>query len=386
MPSSGKPKAIDSLYWSFQYQITTCYSPTSGTTFLTDLSFFFLTSNHEILYKNSLMYLTPFTFSQTCVCHMANLMPSNLILFLAVHFHAVHGYAITHMHITHDHASFLLQFSSWVVLFSSSLPFVPHLLSQGPFPMLTIIIFLSWDPSHLPYVPSNPYTIPYYYWTGDILYLSLLSHGRLLLQPILSYLLCAPLTHPSFHDVPWCSILTQRNILFSSVMFFRLLSRSFLKYISPHICTYSTLLICTIHMLHLSCLESLAPRPDPPSPLVNPCHTRARQALDYLYKSTSYFEGLSALLPLLVSTSLHPTLKDSLLSFLDHWWCSRNIFHSATTMWSPHVAPILICLLQTVLIDLIQTCTYIMIVYKSQGINWHLQSDSLGVSPSKQTQ
>ena len=38
----------------------------------------------------------------------------------------------------------------------------------------------------------------------------------------------------------------------------------------------------------------------------------------------SYFEGLFALLPLLVSISLRPTLKDSLLSFLDHQRCSRN--------------------------------------------------------------
>ena len=56
---------------------------------------------------------------------------------------------------------YVLRFSSWVVLFSSFLPFVPRLLSQGPFPMLTITIFLSWNPSHSPYMPSNPYTIPY---------------------------------------------------------------------------------------------------------------------------------------------------------------------------------------------------------------------------------
>ena len=31
------------------------------------------------------------------------------------------------------------------------------------------------------------------------------------------------------------------------------------------------------------------------------------------------------------------------------------------------------------------TCTYSMIVYKYQGINWHPQSDSLGVSSLKQT-
>ena len=34
-------------------------------------------------------------------------------------------------------------------------------------------------------------------------------------------------------------------------------------------------------------------------------------------------------------------------------------------------------------VDLIQTCTYSMIVYKGQEIDWHPQSDSLGVSPFK---
>ena len=37
----------------------------------------------------------------THVCLMANLIPSNLNLFLTVHFHAVHGYAATHMCIMH---------------------------------------------------------------------------------------------------------------------------------------------------------------------------------------------------------------------------------------------------------------------------------------------
>ena len=37
----------------------------------------------------------------TYVCLIANLMPSNLTLFLMVHFHAVHGYAATHMCITY---------------------------------------------------------------------------------------------------------------------------------------------------------------------------------------------------------------------------------------------------------------------------------------------
>ena len=43
----------------------------------------------------------PFTFSQTYVCLMANLVLLNLTLFLTVHFCAVHGYAATHMCITH---------------------------------------------------------------------------------------------------------------------------------------------------------------------------------------------------------------------------------------------------------------------------------------------
>ena len=45
-----------------------------------------------------------YTFT-THVCLVANLMPSNLTLFLTVHFHAMHGYAATHMHFTHVHAS-----------------------------------------------------------------------------------------------------------------------------------------------------------------------------------------------------------------------------------------------------------------------------------------
>ena len=53
----------------------------------------------------------------------------------------------------------LLQFYSWVVLFSLSLLFVLRPLSQGPFVMLTISISLSWDPSHSPYMPFNPYVI-----------------------------------------------------------------------------------------------------------------------------------------------------------------------------------------------------------------------------------
>ena len=196
-------------------------------------------------------------------------------------------------------ARVVLWFSSWVALFSSFLPFMPRPLSQGPFPMLTITIFLSWDPLHSPYWPSNPYAIPYTTTgrTGDTLCLSLLSHGRLLLQLILSYPPHTPLTHISFHDVPWPSILTQRNILLSSIIFFCLLSRSPLEYISPYICTYSTLLICAIHVSHLFCLESLAPRPNPPLPSV---HLVAPELAKLL----------------IISPSLCPTLKDSLLFYL----------------------------------------------------------------------
>ena len=64
---------------------------------------------------------------------------------------------------------------------------------------------------------------------------------------------------------------------------------------------------------------------------------------------------------------------------------SMLLFHSATAVWL-HYVLILICLSQKVLIDLVQTYTYSMIVYKSQEINWYPQSDSLGVFPLKQTQ
>ena len=88
------------ICWSqvlFDY-LNFCYGSITVTTFLNRLLNFslfnlilsFQTSNHEeIHYKDSLI-LCP---SQTCVCLMANLMPSNLTLFLTVHFHAVHGYA-----------------------------------------------------------------------------------------------------------------------------------------------------------------------------------------------------------------------------------------------------------------------------------------------------
>ena len=66
-----------------------------------------------------------------------------------------------------------------------------------------------------------------------------------------------------------------------------------------------------------------------------------------------------------------------------HITCFTLLFHSATTMHLHHATSILICLSQTLSIDLVQTCTCNMIVYKIQGIDWHPQSDSLGDFPSK---
>ena len=58
-------------------------------------------------------------------------------------------------------------------------------------------------------------------------------------------------------------------------------------------------------MLYLPCLESLAPRPNPPLPLV--------------YLVTPELVKL-----LITSISLHPTLKDSLLLYLDRPCHSHN--------------------------------------------------------------
>ena len=54
----------------------------------------------------------------------------------------------------------MLRFYSWVALFSLSLLFVLHSRSQDLFVMPTITISLSWDPSHSPYTPFNPYAVP----------------------------------------------------------------------------------------------------------------------------------------------------------------------------------------------------------------------------------
>ena len=75
--------------------------------------------------------------------------------------HKYHGPKLQQQLLQWGQKAWLLQFSSWVALFFLSLLFMLHLLSQGPFPMLTIIISLSWDPSHSLYAPSNPYAVPY---------------------------------------------------------------------------------------------------------------------------------------------------------------------------------------------------------------------------------
>ena len=69
-------------------------------------------------------------------------------------------------------------------------------------------------------------------------------------------------------------------------------------------------------------------------------------------------------------------------SFLCYAWlcCHTHVHHTcyASLLFCHHHA---VASCSSILI-----CTYSMIVYKSQEINWHPQSDSLGVFPLKQTQ
>ena len=177
----------------------------------------------------------------------------------------------------------MLRFSSWIVLFFSSPLFMPCLLSRGPLLILTITIFLSWDPSHSPYALSNPYAVPCITTGQGILFAYLFlvmdNYSSSRFSRISCILLLLILFSMTFHDV-----------LF-------LLSRSLLEYISPHTCTYSILMICTIHVSHLLCLESLAPRPNPPLSLV---HLVAPELAKLL----------------IIYISLCPILKDSLLFYL----------------------------------------------------------------------
>ena len=185
------------------------------------------------------------------------------------------------------------------MLFFSSLLFVPHLLSWGPFLMLTITIFLSWDPSHSPYVPSNPYAVPSIIAGQGILFayrfLVMDDYSSSRFSRIGCVLLLFILFSMIFHDVlfllsrtfylvPPCSFAYSADLFWST-------------YISPHTCTCSVLLICAIHTSHLFCLESLAPKPNLPLPSVHLVTPELAKLL-------------------IISTSLHSTLKDSLLFYL----------------------------------------------------------------------
>ena len=88
-------------------------------------------------------------------------------------------------------------------------------------------------------------------------------------------------------------------------MFLCLLSRSIPEYISPCTCTYSLLLICAIYASYFPGLESLALRPNSPLPLV-------------------HLVALELAKLLITSISLCPTLKDSLLIYLNRVWHSHN--------------------------------------------------------------
>ena len=80
------------------------------------------------------------------------------------------------------------------------------------------------------------------------------------------------------------------------------------EYIRLLTCTYSLLLICAIHVSYLPCLELPAPRPNSPLSLVH-----------------LIIPELAKLL--VTSISLHPTLKDSLLIYLNHPQHSHNSHH-----------------------------------------------------------
>ena len=113
------------------------------------------------------------------------------------------GFAMHHLHFK----PLLLWFSSWIALFSSSLPFMPHLLSRDPFSMLTIIIFLSWDPSHSLYMPSNPYAIPYTTTRQGALFAYLFlvmdDYSFSWFSHICCMLFLLILLFMTFHDVPF---------------------------------------------------------------------------------------------------------------------------------------------------------------------------------------
>ena len=151
---------------------------------------------------------------------------------------------------------------------------------------------------YVPYTPFNPYAVSCITTRQGVLFAYLFlvmdDYSFSWFSRICCIFLLLILLSITFHDLPF--LLSGTFYLVPSCSFC-LLSRSPLEYISPHTCIYSTLLICAIHVSHLSCLESLAPRPNPPSPLV-------------------HFIAPELVKLLIISTSLCPTLKNSLLIHL----------------------------------------------------------------------
>ena len=160
----------------------------------------------------------------------------------------------------------------------SSYSGTPHIHCTCP---LTPMLFLAL-------LPDRGIPFAYHFLVMDAYSSSQFSH-------ISCVLLLLILFSMTFHDILF--LLSGMFYLVLPCSFAYLLSRSLLEYISPHTCTYSVLLICTIHVLHLFCLESLTPRPNPPLPLVNLVTPELAKLL-------------------IISTSLRPTLKDSLLFYL----------------------------------------------------------------------
>ena len=173
--------------------------------------------------------------------------------------------------------------------------------------MPIIIIFLSWDLSHSPYAPSNPYTVPCITAGQGIFFASLFlvmdAYSSSRFSRIGYIFLLLIFFSMIFHDFPpllsgTFYLVPQYSFAYSAGLFLSI-------YISPRTCTYSLLLICAIYASHFPCLESLAPRPNPPSPLVNLVAPELTKLL-------------------ITSISLHPTLKGSLLLYLDCPQCLRN--------------------------------------------------------------
>ena len=124
----------------------------------------------------------------------------------------------------------MLQFSSWAALFSSSCPFVPHLLSQGPFLMLIITISLSGTPYihhmcpltptlFLALLPDREYPFAYHFLVTDTYSSSQFS--RIGCIPLLLILFSMTfhdilfLLSGTFYLVPLCSFAYSADLFWS---------------------------------------------------------------------------------------------------------------------------------------------------------------------------